>query len=213
MPGHQRWCQTPSLHQLCLSFTLCSAPAMEDMDCWPQPGFWSPPSYSWAWSQWMRQQGMLWDQLMLALCEALKSRGQPDILVLHLGEIDLVACSMLQLLDNLRQDIAKIQCLMPGARLVWAAMLPRHIRCGASSNKVINLARRKANKQVSKIIGWNHGTVYHLARHSLWSPSHLLGHIGLICPPRAVTSTWPTWQGALRQQLGGGVGNESAKAG
>lgn len=68
--------------------------------------------------QWLGKQGMLWGQLIPALYEALKSRSQLDILILHLGENDLVACSVIQLLDNLTRDFYKISQLMPGTRLV-----------------------------------------------------------------------------------------------
>lgn len=44
---------------------------------------------------------------MLVLFQALKSRKEPDILVLLLGEKDLIAWSTVQLLDNLTRNITK----------------------------------------------------------------------------------------------------------
>lgn len=102
---------------------------------------------------------MLLDQVMPALCKALKSRSQPNILFLHLGENNLLAYSMVQLLKHLSLDIAKIKHLMPRTRLDWANMPPRHVWDEANSNKAINLARRNANKQISKITGRNHRVV------------------------------------------------------
>lgn len=96
---------------------------------------------------------------MPALCESLKSRNEPNTLVLQMGKNDLVACFTVQLLDNLSQHITKIKCLMSSTRLVWADMLPQYVWYSANSNKAINLGRRKANKQESKIIGWNHRVV------------------------------------------------------
>lgn len=39
--------------------------------------------------QWLGHQRMHWDQLLLAAYEGLRTRHQPDVLVLHLGENDL----------------------------------------------------------------------------------------------------------------------------
>lgn len=57
---------------------------MEDLDCWPQPGLLGPLLYSCHRGMqlgfdhlplipWLGQSGMLWDQLMPALCEVLNA--------------------------------------------------------------------------------------------------------------------------------------------
>lgn len=43
--------------------------------------------------QWLGMRGMSWDQLMPVLSEALRSRCQLEVLILHLGENDLVPFS------------------------------------------------------------------------------------------------------------------------
>lgn len=96
---------------------------------------------------------------MPTLFKAVRSRCQPDFLDLYLGENDLVACSAVQLLDNLIRDITKIRYLMPGIRLVWANILSRHNWRSTHNNGAIDLARRKTNKQSGKIIGRNRRAV------------------------------------------------------
>lgn len=61
---------------------------------------------------------MLWDQLVPTLFKVLRTRCQLDILVLHLGENDLVAYSVVQLLDNLVCEISTIKVLTPKTSLV-----------------------------------------------------------------------------------------------
>lgn len=75
--------------------------------------------------QWLAHRGMLWDRLMPALFKALMMRCQPEVLLLHLAESDLVTCSAFQFLKRLVEVITSIQRLLPRARLVWADMLPR----------------------------------------------------------------------------------------
>lgn len=86
-------------------------------------------------TQWLRQCGMQRDQVMPALYEALKTRPQPDVFVIHPRENDLVACSTVQLPENLKQDISLIKDLISGTRHNSAGMLPRCIWRGVISNK------------------------------------------------------------------------------
>lgn len=95
---------------------------------------------------------MLWDQLMLAVHDALRTRLQPDLLMIHLGENDLVRGSVLQLLGSLCRDIPQILDLLLGVRLVWTNMLPRWVWCMAASNKALDRARRNLNQQIKKIL-------------------------------------------------------------
>lgn len=68
--------------------------------------------------QWLSHWRMLWDQLISALYEALTS--QPEVLVLHLSENDLVNYSVIWFLVRLVEDIDKVKKLPPRARLGWA---------------------------------------------------------------------------------------------
>lgn len=64
---------------------------------------------------------------MSALFEALWTRCQPAVLVLYLGENDLVDCYTVQLLNILVWDIGTIKVLIPKTRFIRANMLPRHV--------------------------------------------------------------------------------------
>lgn len=86
---------------------------------------------------------------MPSLYETLRTRHQPDVLVIHPGENDLVALLAVQFLDNFTWDIALMKDLLCGTRLVWVDMLLNlHLAWGSA------LARRKAN-----IVGSHHGAV------------------------------------------------------
>lgn len=47
---------------------------------------------------WLGMRGMTWDQVLPAQSEAMRSRCQLEVLVLHLRENDFVSCSEVKLL-------------------------------------------------------------------------------------------------------------------
>lgn len=102
------------------------------------------------------------------------SRGQSNILVLHLGKNILVACSAVQLLENLTRDVDKI------SQLVWAKMPSRCVWC--SAHKAIDMIRRMSNKQAGKMICRNRGGYYCPVQHSLWASTHLSVRQGSLVP-------------------------------
>lgn len=109
--------------------------------------------------QWMGMRGMTWDQLLPVLAKGLKIRGCPDVLVIHLGDSDWVSCPAIRFLAWMVDDLSSIQTLLPGARLVWADMLPRRVWRDAWDPKAIDLARRKMNKLASRMFRWRQGVV------------------------------------------------------
>lgn len=56
---------------------------------------------------------MFWDQFTDALAEALATRCQLEVLVLHLGKNNLVTCSVVRFLARLVEEITRIRSLMP----------------------------------------------------------------------------------------------------
>lgn len=76
-----------------------------------------------------------------------------------MGENEIVNHTLAQFLVRLGEDIDKIKKLMPGVRLVWADMLPRHVWQGTWDPKVIDNLRSKLYKKARKITKWCSGVV------------------------------------------------------
>lgn len=100
--------------------------------------------------QWLVMWGMIWDKLMPALSETLRSRCQLEALILHGGKLSSDLFSSKAFIIIVR-NLSLIHHLLPKARLVWVSMVPRRVWRGSRALKSINMGRKKVNKQVGKI--------------------------------------------------------------
>lgn len=97
---------------------------------------------------------------MLAISEALAVRSLPQVLVLHLGENELVNCSVSWFLMRLAEDIIRVQNLLPRIRLVWTDMLSRHVWHRPHDLKVFDALRCTLRGHFCSILlsRWGPGT-------------------------------------------------------
>lgn len=94
---------------------------------------------------------MRWVQLLPMLCElSVRRPPPPDLIVIHLGENDLVRSTGLSLLKSMKGDLGWILRCWPRAHIVWSALLPRRVWRGARKPGAIDKARKEVNREVAE---------------------------------------------------------------
>ncbi|XP_078537157.1 uncharacterized protein LOC144822957 [Lissotriton helveticus] len=96
--------------------------------------------------QWWGKSGMRWGELLPWLTKKVSQLGCPDMLVIHLGENDLVRQSGVSLLHLMQRDLEAMKRNLAGACIVWTKFIPRRIWRGALKPAAIERARRKLNR-------------------------------------------------------------------
>ncbi|XP_069071558.1 uncharacterized protein [Pleurodeles waltl] len=97
---------------------------------------------------WMGKSGMRWGELLYFLSKRLAQGICPDLLVIHLGENDLVALSGIGLLKVMKLDLLRIRKKWAGTHIVWTELVPRRVWRGANSIKDIEKQCRKVNREM-----------------------------------------------------------------
>ncbi|XP_061439934.1 uncharacterized protein LOC133364013 [Rhineura floridana] len=77
--------------------------------------------------QWDARRGMLWDVLLPAMCQIMSSANRPHIVLIHLGENDLVQRPALDLLLKVTRDLTWLIRVYPNLIIVWSERLVRRI--------------------------------------------------------------------------------------
>lgn len=95
---------------------------------------------------WWGKRGMRWGALLPWLAKMVSQRGCPDLLILHLGENDLVKLSGLALLQLMQRDLEVLKHRLAGACIAWTELVPRRVWRGAVKHGAVEKARRKVNR-------------------------------------------------------------------
>ncbi|XP_053903580.1 uncharacterized protein LOC128847874 [Malaclemys terrapin pileata] len=106
------------------------------------------PSSS-AFLYWHGIQAMLWDQLLPLLHEIYYLRSFPSIIVIHLGENDLVQHTSMSLIVKMKNDLGILRRAFPDAHIIWSSLLPRRFWKGAEKPVSIEKARKGINREMS----------------------------------------------------------------
>ncbi|XP_030390528.1 uncharacterized protein LOC115635630 isoform X2 [Gopherus evgoodei] len=106
------------------------------------------PSSS-AFLYWHGIQAMLWDQLLPLLHEIYYLRSFPSIIVIHLGENDLVQHPGMSLIVKMKNDLGILRRAFPDAHIIWSSLLPRRFWKGAEKPVSIEKARKGINREMS----------------------------------------------------------------
>nr|XP_008121349.1 PREDICTED: uncharacterized protein LOC103281487 isoform X2 [Anolis carolinensis] len=102
--------------------------------------------------EWLGFPGLFWDQLLPTLTPYLEASPPPDIVVLHLGENDVVKWTSMALSLRIREDLARIREKVPGIGLLWSFFLER-LACPPGENlQRYRRARYKINRDVKKAV-------------------------------------------------------------
>ncbi|XP_078502436.1 uncharacterized protein LOC144756516 [Lissotriton helveticus] len=105
--------------------------------------------------QWWGKGGMRWGALLPWLAKMLPQRGCPDLLIIHLGENDLVQLSGLALLQLMQRDLDVLKGRLAGTCIAWTELVPRKVWRGAMKHGAIEKARRKLNRAMRLYCGDN----------------------------------------------------------
>ncbi|KAJ1124194.1 hypothetical protein NDU88_002655 [Pleurodeles waltl] len=98
--------------------------------------------------RWEGRGGMCWPE-PLGTLERLKGRGDcPDVLLVHLGENDLVKRTGLDVLRDMKRDLTVVRQQWHGCHVIWTAFVPRQVWRGARKPGAIEKARRKIYKEM-----------------------------------------------------------------
>ncbi|XP_061485339.1 uncharacterized protein LOC133385778 [Rhineura floridana] len=80
---------------------------------------------------WVARRGMLWDAFLPSVCRIMSSMDRPHILLIHLGENDLVQSPGVDLLLKVTRDLTWLLNSYPRLIIVWSDMLVRRVWRGA----------------------------------------------------------------------------------
>ncbi|KAJ1098920.1 hypothetical protein NDU88_004027 [Pleurodeles waltl] len=98
--------------------------------------------------RWVGKSGMRWGELLYVLAKRMEQGVCPNLLVIHLGENDLVALSGIGLLKAMKLDLGRIKERWAGTHIVWTSLVPRRAWSGANSFGGIEKQRKKINREM-----------------------------------------------------------------
>ncbi|KAH3827369.1 hypothetical protein DPMN_129305 [Dreissena polymorpha] len=100
----------------------------------------------------MGVRGIGWHRLRHAI-EAEVLLGIPrSIIVVHLGSIDLVNYSVLQIRNIMDREFRYLRAAFPTCLLIWIDILPRRTWPGAANVKAVDNKRRRINRLGRKLV-------------------------------------------------------------
>ena len=97
---------------------------------------------------WMGHRGMRWQGLMPLISRTAARYGPPEVLILQLGENDLVELKGIELVLAAKADIAQLHALYPAMTIGWSYLLPRLRWRGVPNPSRINHAVEKINRAI-----------------------------------------------------------------
>ncbi|XP_007653892.1 uncharacterized protein LOC103164789 [Ornithorhynchus anatinus] len=99
---------------------------------------------------WLGTREMLWDQL-LPLIQSMVQQGiSPNVIIIHLGENDLVQQTELGLTITMKNDLTTLCRAFPMAKIVWSTLLPRRTWLGAQKPEAVDKTRKAVVNELSK---------------------------------------------------------------
>ncbi|XP_061440326.1 uncharacterized protein LOC133364167 [Rhineura floridana] len=102
--------------------------------------------------RWEARRGMLWDALLPSVCRVMSLADRPHVLLIHLGENDLVQRPGMDLLIKVTRDLTWLIRSFPNLLLVWSDMLVRRVWRGAFHPNRIDRSRKWVNRKVRTLV-------------------------------------------------------------
>ena len=97
---------------------------------------------------WLGKGGMLWKELKAVLNNMLRGRACRDVLVIHLGDNDLVREKGLAMIKAMKVDLKEINRKWAGTFVIWSEWIARREARGAVKPAAIDKVRRKVNNEM-----------------------------------------------------------------
>ncbi|XP_061445924.1 uncharacterized protein LOC133366632 [Rhineura floridana] len=101
---------------------------------------------------WVARRGMLWDAFLPSVCRIMSSMDRPHILLIHLGENDLVQSPGVDLLVKVTRDLTWLINSYPHLIIVWSDMLVRRVWRGAIHPNRIERSRKWVNRKIRALV-------------------------------------------------------------
>ncbi|XP_048364950.1 uncharacterized protein LOC125439779 isoform X3 [Sphaerodactylus townsendi] len=109
--------------------------------------------------EWHGQEGLTWTQLVPTL-QNLAAQGQaPDVLIIHLGQKDLLSTPWLELSRIIKTEVASLKEAFPKVRLIWSEMLPQLVCPAEGEACEAEKVLKEANLFVGELISSFGGAV------------------------------------------------------
>ncbi|XP_032995311.1 uncharacterized protein LOC117041079 [Lacerta agilis] len=113
---------------------------------------------------WHGIQKMKWEQLVPLLHEIYFNRSSPSLIIIHIGEDDLLPNDNVSLIISMKNDLGILKRAFPNATIVWSSLLPRRV-CKKDQNPG-HMA--KAQKYVNrKMVSFCNEIGVHFLSHNL----------------------------------------------
>ncbi|XP_066472124.1 uncharacterized protein [Tiliqua scincoides] len=103
-----------------------------------------------AYVYWHGIQAMMWDQLVPLLHEMYQIRSCPSIIIIHLGENDLLPDNCTSLIMKIKNDLGILNRAFVDTTLVWSSLLPRRLRKEDQAPEDIEKALKFVNSKMAK---------------------------------------------------------------
>ncbi|KAM6468940.1 matrix-remodeling-associated protein 7 isoform 1-T1 [Liasis olivaceus] len=95
---------------------------------------------------WHGIQTMMWKQLMPLLHEIYHLRSPPSLIIIHLGEDDLLPQNNISLIISMKNDLGILKRAFPDTVIVWSSLLPRRIWKKDQKPEHMEKAQKHVNK-------------------------------------------------------------------
>lgn len=93
---------------------------------------------------------MMWDQLVPLLHEMYQIRSCPSIIIIHLGENDLLPDNCTSLIIKIKNDLGILSRAFADTALVWSSLLPRRFWKKEQAPAVMEKALKFVNSKMAK---------------------------------------------------------------
>ncbi|XP_077192432.1 uncharacterized protein LOC143836818 [Paroedura picta] len=101
---------------------------------------------------WDGHRGMRWTSMLTFVAQAVHRWGFPAAVVIQLGENDIPSIKGRQLINAMSEDLLVLRHRLPSTAVFWSELLSRRTWRSEKSPAIINRAKTKINRSVSRVI-------------------------------------------------------------
>ncbi|XP_077203230.1 uncharacterized protein LOC143842238 [Paroedura picta] len=140
--GSRRWKFTQKEIWICGNYVISSTRRRAQSVCYgPRLGL----PHSTATISWHGVPRMMWNDLLPILHHIYHSRSFPYIIVIHVGESDLLTDSSSSLVTKMQNDLSILRTAFPKVAIIWSSLLPKHFWKPSEDSQVVESERNKVN--------------------------------------------------------------------
>ncbi|XP_054833791.1 uncharacterized protein LOC129328630 [Eublepharis macularius] len=99
---------------------------------------------------WYGNPTLMWDDLLPLLHEIYHCRSYPSIILIHLGENDLLIDSRCSLVPRMQNDLGILRRALPDVVIIWSSLLPLHFWTSSEKLQGMESERNNVNCKMAK---------------------------------------------------------------